>query len=159
MTSEISFDYQPGSLDRADVHQIMPRIDSIPLIDLVDTFEIGAGMEPSGDMYGGLAPQFFRFDSATEHFHGSRKPRKTPVLACSCGEVGCWPLFTRISLTGDLVVWDHFEQPHRPTRDYTAFGPFLFDRIRYDTAIQDLSTAIESHKASSAQPERTGRSG
>lgn len=123
----------------------MPRIDTIPLTDLIDTYETCARMEPAGDAYGGLVPLFFRFESAMDHFHGLsfRGRQKTPVLACSCGEWGCWPLLTRITLTGDLVVWDRFEQPHRPTRDYETFGPFVFDRDRYDKAVDSLSTAIE----------------
>ncbi len=144
-TSEIEFDYRPGPPGRPDVHQIVPRIDTIPLTDLIDTFEIRAGMEPAGDAYGGLVPLFFRFESATDHFHGSsfHASQKTPVLACSCGEWGCWPLLTHISLTGDLVVWDRFEQPHRPMRDYATLGPFLFDRDQYDKAVDTLSTAID----------------
>ncbi|MFD3704372.1 hypothetical protein ACFWUP_14625 [Nocardia sp. NPDC058658] len=140
-TSEIEFDYRPWP-GRIDVHRIVPRIDTIPLTDLIDTFEICADMQPAGDAYGGLVPEFVRFESATDHFHGfSRLTRrkKTPVLACSCGEMDCWPLLTRITLTGDLVVWDCFEQPYRPTRDYTGFGPFLFDRNQYDNAVRDLS--------------------
>ncbi|MEV0770282.1 hypothetical protein [Nocardia salmonicida] len=145
--SEIGFEYRPGPPGRTDVHRIMPHIDTIPLTDLIDTFEICAGMEPAGDAYGGLVPLFFRFASATDHFHGSSSLRgeKTPVLACSCGELGCWPLLTRISLTGDLVVWDCFEQPYRTTRDYTAFGPFLFDRDQYDNAVQGLDAAVTAH--------------
>ncbi|MFD4430717.1 hypothetical protein [Nocardia sp. NPDC058497] len=148
-TSEIRFDYRPGPPGRTDVHRIMPRIDTVPLTDLIDTFEICAGMQPAGDAYGGLVPRFVRFESAMDHFHGSSPlttGRKTPVLACSCGELGCWPLLARISLTGDLVVWDCFEQPYRTTRDYTAFGPFLFDRNHYDKAVQGLSTAIAAHE-------------
>ncbi|MFD5180994.1 hypothetical protein ACFWM1_34645 [Nocardia sp. NPDC058379] len=142
--SEIGFDYRPGPPGRTDVHQIMPRIDTIPLTDLIDTFEICAGMEPAGDAYGGLVPVFFRLEPAMDHFHGSSyvMRQKAPVLACSCGEMGCWPLLTRITLTGDLVVWDCFEQPHRTTRDYTALGPFLFDRDQYDKALQELDAAI-----------------
>ncbi|MGW6726046.1 hypothetical protein ACWF9G_09095 [Nocardia sp. NPDC055029] len=146
--SEIGFDYRPGPPGRTDAHRIMPRIDTIPLTDLIDTFEIRAGMEPAGDAYGGLAPLFFRFESANDHFHGSSSltRQKTLVLACSCGELGCWPLLTRISLTGDLVVWDCFEQPYRTTRNYTAFGPFLFDRNQYDKAVQELDAAIAARK-------------
>lgn len=129
------------------MHRIMPRIDTIPLTDLVDTFEICGGIEPAGDTYGGLVPVFFRFESAMDHFHGSSSlmRQKTPVLACNCGELGCWPLLTRISLTGDIVVWDCFEQPYRPARDYGAFGPFLFDRNQYDKAVNGLDTAIGAH--------------
>lgn len=144
----IGFDYRPGPPGRTDVHQIVPHIDSIPLTDLIDTFEIFAGMEPAGDAYGGLVPVFFRFGSAIDHFHmsSSRSELKTPVLACTCGEVGCWPLLTRIGMTGDLVVWDCFEQPYRTARDYTGFGPFLFDRDQYDKAVQKLDVAITAHK-------------
>ncbi|MGY0496939.1 hypothetical protein ACWZHB_00365 [Nocardia sp. FBN12] len=152
--SEIGFDYRPGPPGRTDVHRIMPRIDTIPLTDLIDTVEICAGMEPAGDAYGGLVPLFFRFESAMDHFYGSSSlmRRKTPVLACSCRELGCWPLLTRISMTGDLVVWDCFEQPYRTTRDYTAFGPFLFDRNQYDKAVQGLHVTIA---ATNDVPSRT----
>src|SRR4051812_46116737 len=61
-----------------------------------------------------------------------RDGAKTPVLGCECGEWGCWPLMARIAMTAELVIWDSFEQPHRKTRDYTAFGPFRFDRNQYD---------------------------
>ncbi|MBH0774701.1 hypothetical protein [Nocardia bovistercoris] len=147
--SEIGFDYRPGPPGRADVRQIMPRIDTISLNDLIDTFEISADMQPAGDAYGGLVPRFVRFESAVDHFHGFSSlamGQKIPVLACSCGELGCWPLLTRISLTGDLVVWDYFEQPYRTARDYTAFGPFLFDRDQYDKAVRVLGAAIAAHE-------------
>ncbi|WP_405922560.1 hypothetical protein [Streptomyces sp. NBC_00035] len=48
----------------------------------------------------------------------------------------------RITATADLVAWDAFEQPHRKTRDYVAFGPFQFDRHQYDDALRALSAAI-----------------
>ena len=69
---------------------------------------------------------------------------KTPVLDCECGEWGCWQLMTRITVAADLVIWDSFEQPHRTARDYTAFGPFRFDRHQYDGALLALSTAVSS---------------
>ncbi len=69
---------------------------------------------------------------------------KTPVLGCECGEWGCWPLLARITATTDLVTWDAFEQPHRKTRDYVAFGPFQFDRHQYDDALRALSAVIGS---------------
>lgn len=42
----------------------------------------------------------------------------------------------RITATADLVIWDSFEQPDRKTREYTAFGPFQFDRRHYDDALR-----------------------
>ncbi|MFE3985812.1 hypothetical protein ACFXPR_15120 [Nocardia tengchongensis] len=53
---------------------------------------------------------------------------------------------TRVTLTGALVVWDCFEQPYCTTRDYTAFGPFLFGRDQYDKAVQALSAKIAAHE-------------
>jgi hypothetical protein len=143
MTSdEIRFDCQ----HRGDggVLVILPRIGGAPLIELIDSFEIAAGMQPAGDAYGGLIPQFFRFGPMQDHFLGrstnAMRP-KTPVVGCECGEWGCWPLMARITVTADFVVWDSFEQPHRTTRDYTAFGPFQFDRHQYDDALRALSAA------------------
>jgi hypothetical protein len=126
---------------------ILPRIDGAPLTELIDSFEIAAGMQPAGDAYGGLIPQFFRFGPMQDHFLGrSTKAMgpKTPVLGCECGEWGCWPLMARITTAADLVIWDSFEQPHRKTRDYTAFGPFQFDRRHYDDALRALNAAIGS---------------
>ncbi|MFF3791990.1 hypothetical protein ACFYXW_18390 [Streptomyces sp. NPDC001981] len=143
--SEIRFDYQHR--DDRGVLEVVPRIDGIPLTQLIDRFEIDAGMQPAGNAYGGLIPQFFRFGPMEDHLHGRSTDamgKKTPLLGCECGEWGCWPLMAHITVTVDLVTWDSFEQPHRTTRDYTAFGPFHFDRHRYDDAVQALSSVIDS---------------
>jgi hypothetical protein len=60
------------------------------------------------------------------------------VLGCECGEVGCWPLQCCIRSEGDVVIWDSFQQPHRAARDYSAFGPFVFDGQQYRAAVRDL---------------------
>ncbi|QYN26369.1 hypothetical protein K1T34_37645 [Amycolatopsis sp. DSM 110486] len=133
--------------NREDVVEIVPRIDGVLLTELIDAFEISAGMHPAGDAYGGLIPEFFRFGPMDEHFHG-RSTRamgpKTPVLGCECGEWGCWPLMADITVTDDLVTWRDFEQAHRTTRDYTGFGPFTFTRQDYDAALRALTTAVGS---------------
>ena len=105
-------------------------------------------MHPAGGAYGGLVPSYFRYGSMDELFHGTTDlglGADTPLLACECGEVGCWPLLARITLTGDFVIWSHFRQPHRPTRDYSALGPFMFDREQYDAAVDDLGVAVEAN--------------
>ncbi|MEU9609304.1 hypothetical protein [Streptomyces sp. NPDC048057] len=69
MTSqEILFDCRRHA-DRG-VLEVVPCIDGTPLTDLVDQFEMNAGMQPAGDAYGGLIPQFFRFGPLEDHFHG-----------------------------------------------------------------------------------------
>ncbi|WP_116209478.1 hypothetical protein [Streptomyces olivoreticuli] len=141
--NEIRFDRQHR--DDLGVLEVVPRINGIPLIELIDKFEINAGMQPAGDAYGGLTPQYFRFGPMEDHFHGRSTDAmgpKTPLLGCECGELGCWPLMARITVTADLVIWDSFEQPYRTKRDYTKFGPFQFDRHQYDDALRDLNAEI-----------------
>jgi hypothetical protein len=148
-THEIQFDSQRRQRGDGTVLVIVPNIDGIPLTELIDSFEITAGMQPAGDAYGGLIPQFFRFGPMEDHFHGRSTDAMgpgTPVLGCECGEWGCWPLMARITVTADLVTWDSFRQPHRKTRDYTALGPFQFDRHQYDDALAALTAAIEAEE-------------
>ncbi|WP_327141538.1 hypothetical protein [Nocardia sp. NBC_01327] len=145
-TGDFRLDYRPGP---GDVLRVIPCIDTIPLTDLIDTFEISAGMRPAGGWYAGLALRSGRFERPMAYFHGSAPPtteHKTPVLVCTCGELGCGGLLTRITLTGNLVVWDRFGLPYRTDRDYSAFGPFLFDRDRYDKAVRALDAELATDK-------------
>ncbi len=142
--NEIRFDYRRHGY--RDVYEIMPHIDGAPLNELIDRFETDAGMQPAGDAYGGLIPLFFRIGPLDEHFRGRSTDAvwpKTPVLGCECGEVGCWPLMTQITVAADRVTWDCIEQPHRKTRDYTGFGPFRFDRRQHDDALRALTEAAD----------------
>ncbi len=41
-----------------------------------------------------------------------------------------------MTTVGSVVRWGDFRQPHRPTRDYSAFGPFTFDARAYRTEVQ-----------------------
>ncbi|MFJ1938606.1 hypothetical protein ACIOGZ_38885 [Kitasatospora sp. NPDC088160] len=62
---EILFDCR-GHAYRS-VLEVVPYIDGTPLTDLIDQFETDAEMQPSGDAYGGLIPQFFQFGSMEDH--------------------------------------------------------------------------------------------
>jgi hypothetical protein len=116
-------------------------IDGEPLTDLVEAFEVEAGMERTGGKYGGLIPAFFRVFPLDAHFHGhSTMQPKTVLLACGCGEWGCWPLMASITVNAESVTWDAFEQPHRPGRDYSGFGSFRFARRQYDAAVDVLAS-------------------
>lgn len=80
---------------------VVPHIDGAPLTELIDGFEISAGMEPAGDAYGGLIPQFFRFGPMQDHFLGrstSAMGPKTPssVANAASGVAGrSWPASPR----------------------------------------------------------------
>lgn len=118
--------------------EIVPAVDDAALTDLVDAFEASSRMEPRGDAYGGLIPAHFNFGPLELHFLGSSRwsaDGRVPLLGCSCGEWGCWPLLARIVCTPDFVMWTDFQQPHRKRRDYTAFGPFHFARAQYEDAL------------------------
>lgn len=90
--------------------------------------------------YGGLVPEHFRFGDLSLYFLGSdasQWPKKgeASLLGCECGEVGCWPLNAGITVNGATVTWSRFQQPYRPDWDYSAFGPFEFDRQQYENAV------------------------
>ncbi|MEU1432233.1 hypothetical protein ABZ412_34725 [Nocardia sp. NPDC005746] len=140
--SHIGFDYNPGP-DGA--LRVIPYIDTIALTDLIDTFEISAGMQPAGGWNIGLALRSLRSESGMARFHGSSAltaDHRTPVLVCRCGELGCGGLLTRITPTGNLVVWNCFGPPYNTDRDYRTFGPFLFNRDQYDKAIRALNAEV-----------------
>ncbi|MGX1774288.1 hypothetical protein ACWIGW_19395 [Nocardia brasiliensis] len=139
--------------------RIMPCVDGVPLTDLIDRFELEAGMRPAGGAYGGLIPAYCRHLPLDEHFHGRSTMAtgsRTPVLVCECGEWACWPLLAEIVVTDDLVIWNCAEQPGRRARDYSAFGPFRFDRKQYDDALRDLGKPISSD-SDAVEPPRSSR--
>lgn len=129
-----------------DPPEIVPMVNGCSLIDLVADFETSRGWELAGD-YSGLVPASFRFGDLTRYYLGRAarqwpEPGRAWLLGCDCGEVGCWPLDARIEVTDDLVMWQDFQQPHRPERDYRSFGPFVFGRKEYDRAVADAVAAL-----------------
>ncbi len=121
---------------------IIPIIDGRSLSGLVERFEKDSGYRDPAGGYAGIVPAFFNFGPLDAYYRGENpactETGKIAVLACECGELGCWPLECRVSIDGDTVTWSDFEQPHRETRDYTAFGPFRFDRHMYEEALAGL---------------------
>ena len=72
---------------------------------------------------------------------------RVQVLGCGCGEPGCWPLVCRIDLGAYLVTWYDFLQPFRDTDSagghwsYDGFGPFVFARRQYESALMALGSS------------------
>ncbi|MGW3018540.1 hypothetical protein [Streptomyces longwoodensis] len=64
----------------------------------------------------------------------------TPVLGCSCGIWGCWPLLAAVGVTADSVTWTGFRQPHRPLWGTLPLGPFTFARAPYERALASAPT-------------------
>lgn len=90
--------------------------------------------------HGGLALREVR--DPVRHFLGDPAPEfadpstgTTPVLGCSCGIWGCWPLLTIITTTPDAVSWSSFRQPFRKKWGELPMGPYTFDRAAYEAAL------------------------
>ncbi|MGW3510813.1 hypothetical protein [Streptomyces sp. NPDC000994] len=76
------------------------------------------------------------------HFLGDPAPEfvdpstgTTPVLGCTCGLWGCWPLLTIITPTPETVTWSSFQQPYRKGWGELAMGPYVFARPAYEAAL------------------------
>jgi hypothetical protein len=73
------------------------------------------------------------------------KPKLSLYACRDCGEVGCWPLEVKITIEGDQVIWQDFEQPHRPEKwDYKTLGPFRFETKAYQQALKAAGLAANS---------------
>lgn len=134
--------------DDAALFTIVPFVDGVSLITLVDAFERARSFEPVGG-YRGIAPTLFDFGPLDRYllgqFGGDSYWAKIGViylLGCECGEVGCWPLQCHVQVTDQQVTWGQFMQPHRPERDYSGFGPFEFNPIQYREAIALLQSDL-----------------
>lgn len=118
---------------------LVPEVNGTSLVTLIGSYESAHGYDPAGG-YGGLVPEHFNFGDLSRNYLGSEasqwpKSGEAWLLGCDCGEVGCWPLAARITVDGTTVTWSTFQQPHRPDWDYSAFGPFTFDRQQYEKAV------------------------
>jgi hypothetical protein len=125
---------------------LTPVVDGRPLTELVTEFESRQGYSPSGG-YAGLVPDRFHFGDLPRYFLGQEdeqwpKPGYAWLLACDCGEAGCWPLEARIIVGTETVTWTGFAQPHRRTRDYQGFGDFVFNRASYEYAVCETVEAF-----------------
>ena len=92
-----------------------------------------------------MIPEWFKYAALDRYFLGHfekgsyfARLERVYVLGCQCGEVGCWPLLARIRVGDASVMWDSFQQPHRKERDYSDFGPIVFDAQQYREAVSAL---------------------
>ena len=118
MTNVISFDLVVGQTAMyEDSPGIRIFVDGENFREMVKAFEQGRGYEPSGS-YAGLVPAAFWISpsvlpfiaQASDGAPGRRKrdPRQA-VLGCGCGDMGCWPLLTLITVGHRKVAWSRFK--------------------------------------------------
>lgn len=141
MQNTLTFDVQNFE---ADAVSITPCIDGVRLSNLVAEYEIENSFVPSGG-YGGIIPEYFNYGPLDQYFLGHNEHWEfwteiggIYVLGCDCGEVGCWPLECGISISAKEITWRNFRQPHRSERDYSKFGPYVFDRAQYEEELRFL---------------------
>jgi len=119
-----------------------------PLIELIAAVEepfANEEVHPSiAGSYAGLLTRAFG-EPLQDHFSGSTDSHmycgphdKTVLLVCDCRETGCWPLMARIRVEDDLVVWSHFEQPHRREKWSHGDLQFTFSRDQYEAELAKL---------------------
>ncbi len=142
---EIKEKYEGGPIE------LVPYVDGSNFADTVAAFEQLSGFRPAG-AYGGLIPSYFNYGPLEKYFLGRadnywKKKGGIYILGCQCGEVGCWPLFCKVTVESESVIWDRFKQPHRLDRDYSGFGPFVFDLVDYKREV--ASCVVELGNASS----------
>ena len=144
--NDIAFAIEPLDDGRQSVRSVLPVVDGVSLADLVEEFERSWGYEPAGG-YGGLVPEFYSFGPLDDYYLGGGEYRggpRRPLLGCSCGEWGCWPLMVTIEASEGVVRWRDLAQPHREERDYAGLGPFQFDRVDYERAVSGVMSELAS---------------
>ena len=131
-----------------NTHTIVPVINGAALTELVAAYETDRAFEPAGG-YGGLVLENLDYGPLDLYLTGQLAQDSywaelggIYVLGCECGEVDCWPLVCRVRADGANLSWEQFKQPHRAERDYSAFGPFVFEREQYRKAVTALLAAL-----------------
>lgn len=142
MISVLSFKVWPLKFPWGTTTTIVPVLDDRDLIDWITEYErwhdfrlpgAYAGLIP-GDSDAGPKADYLMWDT----MHGI--PCERYVLGCNCGCAGCWPLCASICRWERFVIWDQFRHPRLPDQDYSAFGPFVFDRNQYASAVREVIT-------------------
>lgn len=124
------------------------EINGVDLRELVRAVErplahaeaLAVGRDPAehdiAGTYAGLSVAGVQASLAADlHQLDPERPKAT-LLACECGNLGCWDLLVRVTRTADYVVWSDFEQAHRPW--VYDLGPFVFERDQYASAISPV---------------------
>lgn len=144
----VSFSYEVLGGNHPRVFGVTPCVNGSHLTQLISEFEKSKNYEPAGG-YGGIVPAWFDYGPLEKYLLGEAlqdsywaKLEGRYILGCQCGEVGCWPLQCQIRVEGSALVWDQFRQPHRSSRDYSQFGPFVFDLAQYRHAVSRLMAQI-----------------
>ncbi|WP_200862949.1 hypothetical protein [Amycolatopsis orientalis] len=87
----LRFAFHPSA--ELDVPVVVPYVDDVALTELIDRFELGAGMSPAGEAYGGLVPREFSgtmTSTSTVSARRKARPRCWPAGAGTRAAGRCW---------------------------------------------------------------------
>ncbi len=150
----LSFSIQPFDGTRS----VTPYANGKSLVEAVTAFEREQCFDPVGGC-GGLIPDYFNYGPLDKYFLGDFEPDSyfanlgsIYLLSCDCGEVGCWPLMAHVETLGETIQWNLFQQPFRKERDYSGFGPFVFDAYEYRKTVAALRDDFSPLARVSDQP-------
>ncbi len=152
MINQVSFEIVSLS---SGATSVVPFIDGTSLIDLITAYEDARGYTDPLGGYGGIIPEYMQYGPIDDYFMARgislcRQPDGAQyMLGCQCGEVGCWPLMAKIRSTASRYEWGGFHNPCREARDYSRFGPFIFERATYERAARDVATRLTAPPQSS----------
>jgi len=120
--------------------ELVPIVDDISLVDRVTSYEQTAAFDVV-DGYAGLVLENLGHNDLATYLTGGPDP--VTLLGCDCGEHGCWSLTATVHAEDDVMTWDNFTNPHRPTRNYEPFGPFNFRLAQYNQAVRQLVSGLD----------------
>ena len=147
----VRFGVRPWGAGPDPARELLPVVDDVSLVDLVAGYEHAAGFDVPGQ-YAGLVVDHFKIGDPVAYLLGEpvaayrAEGGVIALLGCDCGELGCWPLESRVVVGNDLVTWRGFTQPFRPQRDYGSFGPFVFRRSQYEAAVRQVAASMADHE-------------
>ena len=146
--NRVRFSFEAYRPDWGHWRGVVPLVDGVSLLKLITDFELSKGWEPAGT-YAGIAPEFTNADRWVRSLLGYGHPEYegngiTWLLGCGCSVAGCWPLEACVAINDNTIAWHSFRQPFRPERDYSDFGPFVFDRREYEAAVAELAGSVSA---------------
>ena len=122
---------------------VIPFVDGLDLRDLV----VAADPRPvspaaGGVRFGGIPTNLLpRLD---EYYYGRNLGRlwlgRVALLGCSCGSVGCDPVYARVRLGPGQVTWSDLVGGTGETP--SPLGPFRFERAAYQLALDRAATEL-----------------
>ena len=129
-------------------------IDLVQLVERRDEDPAQAG-KPLPQSYVGLHPGYYR--EFVQEYLGQQKRGFSILLICTCLNDICNCIRGRITINPDTVVWDDLKSPWLSSKspnpwvdfeeaekmgwypvDYSALGPFVFNRQQYLDAVNML---------------------